>query len=68
MRYESFQDKVDQSLWRVEAIETEGDGDCHVVVFSSPKAEQMAIEYAEWKNGEVKSEPAHQRSERNFAA
>jgi len=33
--------------WRVEEIDSDGDGGCDVVIFSGPHAEQRAKEFAE---------------------
>ena len=36
--------------WRVEAIDTDGDGSCEVSLFSGPGAEARARGYAAWRH------------------
>jgi hypothetical protein len=36
--------------WRAEAIDDAGEGECYVVTFTGPRAEERAREYARWKN------------------
>jgi hypothetical protein len=50
MTYEVLQDPDNPAEWRAEAIDEAGDGQCYVVVFSGPQAEERAREYAQWKN------------------
>lgn len=49
MEYEVFQDKVHPEDWRVEAIDTESEGECYVTIFSGLDAEERAREYATFK-------------------
>ena len=53
LRYEVVEDALYPGTWRAEAIDREGDGECHVVIFSGPEAEERAQEYARWKNAET---------------
>lgn len=52
MLFEVIGDRTTDSgdVWRVEAINYEGDGEVYVAVFSGPGAEERAHEYADWKN------------------
>lgn len=50
MQHEVAQDKHFPSEWRVEAIDSDGDGDCFVALFGGPDSEARAREYAAWKN------------------
>ena len=41
--------------WRVEAIDSDEDGEAYVAIFSGPQGRQRAEEYAQFKNaGEAK--------------
>lgn len=53
MTYEVIQDRREASVWRAEAIDHEGDGDCYVVIFSGPDAQARAECYAAWMNQAV---------------
>jgi hypothetical protein len=53
--FEARQDRLDATSWRVEAIDYNDDGVVYVAVFTGPKAEARAEEYANFKNG-VRSE------------
>ena len=55
MNYEVFADKQFPNDWRAEAIGD--DGDCYVVVFSGPNAEQRAREYAQFELEKKESAP-----------
>ncbi len=48
MQIEVFQDKEQPTLWRVEHIDIDGEGECFVTIFSGRGAEQQAKAYAEW--------------------
>ena len=50
LKWEAFEDRDPEyaGCWRVEASDTEGDGDCYVTIFSGPAARERAIDYAEW--------------------
>lgn len=50
IEYVSFQDKVNPSDWRVEAI-NETDGEVFITLFGGPDAEERSVEYAAFKNG-----------------
>lgn len=50
MQHEVIQDREIQGVWRVEAINAEGDGEAYVTIFSGPDAQERAYEYAEFKN------------------
>lgn len=51
MLHELTQDQDHPRDWRVES--TGSDGECYVVIFAGPKAEERAREYAGWKNAMV---------------
>jgi hypothetical protein len=51
MQYEVFEDRHSPGEWRVEAIDTESEGEVYVATFSGPSAEERAHAYAEWKTG-----------------
>lgn len=50
MKYEVSQDRTDSTAWRTEAIDHDSEGECYVVEFWGPQAEERAREYAEFKN------------------
>ena len=45
--------KVTHEAWAVEAINEDGEGECYVAVFSGPKCQDRAVEYAEMAFREV---------------
>lgn len=49
MRYEVAESRNATGEWRVEAIDTDNDGQIYVALFSGPEARERAEEYAEWK-------------------
>ena len=49
LKYEAFQDKQNQSDWRVESLDMKV-GDVYVAIFSGPLAKERADEYADFKN------------------
>jgi hypothetical protein len=49
MNYETKQSQQYKDQWHVEAIGDEGE--MFVSIFTGPKAEERAHEYANWKNG-----------------
>jgi hypothetical protein len=49
MTYEIMKSSLTPDEWRVEAIDTTT-GDCYVALFSGPRAQQRAEEYAGFKN------------------
>lgn len=51
MRFEAVKSAHSDYEWRVEAIDFDSEGECYLAVFSGPKAQQRAEEYAAWKNG-----------------
>lgn len=52
LKYEVAEDKLFPSDWRVEASDYESDGECYVVIFAGPSAEERAREYADFKNNQ----------------
>ena len=54
LQFETIEDKMHPDDYRVEAIDSEGDGEVYTAIFVGPDAKQRAEEYAQWKN-------AHQR-------
>jgi len=61
MFYEVIEDKLQPGDWRVEAINTEGDGEVYIAIFVGPNADARAKDYADWKNAAV-SEPLRKAS------
>ena len=63
MIYEVFEDKYEVDMWRVETVdegppEGDGEGECYVVIFSGPYAEDRAREYAIWKRDQERANEA----------
>ena len=52
MKYEATASKDVPEEYRVEAIDSKS-GECYVVIFSGPDAEERALEYAAFKNTQV---------------
>ena len=50
MKYEVVEHKKFPGEWAVEAINYVGDGEVYDALFSGPKAEERAREYAAYKN------------------
>jgi hypothetical protein len=50
LHYETIEDNRLAGDFRVEAIDTQGDGEVYIAIFSGPEAKERAEEYAEWKN------------------
>ncbi|MCI0349297.1 MAG: hypothetical protein L0Z53_07725 [Acidobacteriales bacterium] len=50
MKHEVVKDRTTLDTWRVEAINSQGDGEVYVTIFSGPDAKERAYEYADWKN------------------
>lgn len=48
MQVEIVVDANDATSWRVEAIDVIGDGSCEVAIFSGPRAEDRAREFAKF--------------------
>lgn len=48
MMYEAMKCRLcdDPTCWRVEAIDDEGEGDCYLAIFTGPRSEERAKEYA----------------------
>lgn len=46
---EVVQDRDDPHAWRVEKINSDGDGGVDVAIFAGPDARERATEYAAWK-------------------
>lgn len=55
LQYEMVEDKLHSGDFRVEAIDSESDGEVYIAIFSGPDAETRAEEYADWKNSQQKS-------------
>jgi hypothetical protein len=51
LTYKLIKDENNPTDWRAEAIDDAGEGECYVVTFTGPRAEERAREYAQWKNG-----------------
>jgi hypothetical protein len=49
--HEVFESHDTAGEWRVEAIAHHSEGECFVVIFSGPFAEERARDYCEWING-----------------
>ena len=49
LSYEVVEDALTLGDFRVEAIDSESDGEVYVAIFSGPDAEIRAEEYAKWK-------------------
>ena len=49
MLYEVAESKRTKGEWHVEAINYHVDGEIYVTIFSGPKAQERAKEYAQWK-------------------
>ena len=50
--HEVIEDKLHPGDYRVEAIDTDGDGEVYTAIFVGPDAQKRANEYAGWKNSE----------------
>jgi len=50
IHYEVVEDAIHAGDYRVEAIDTEADGEIYTAIFTGPDAEARAEEYADWKN------------------
>jgi hypothetical protein len=61
MFYEMIEDRLQPGDYRVEAINSEGDGEVYTAIFVGPDARERAEEYANWKNVAV-SEPLRKAS------
>jgi hypothetical protein len=60
-KYRSFEVAEDRSSpgdWRVESIDFDGEGECLSVIFLGNGAEELAREYAGWKDGQRIDSPA----------
>lgn len=62
MEYVAIQDKQFLNDWRSEAIESKT-GDCFVVVFSGPEAEQRARQFTDWQNSNTCKHPEWKASD-----
>ncbi len=51
LRYEVVEDILTLGDYRVEAIDSEADGEIYIAIFSGPDSKARAEEYALWKNG-----------------
>ncbi len=52
LTYEVAEDKLCPGDWRAEASDYDSEGECYVVIFAGPKAEERAREYADFKNSQ----------------
>jgi hypothetical protein len=52
-RFQVTEDRHSPGDWRVENIDYGGEGECLSVIFTGSGAEDMAREYAAWKNGKL---------------
>jgi len=50
LHYEVITDSLNAGDYRVEAIDSESDGEVYIAIFSGPDAKARAEEYARWKN------------------
>jgi hypothetical protein len=50
LAYETIEDKMQSGDYRVEAIDSDGDGEVYIAIFVGPDAKMRAEEYADWKN------------------
>ena len=57
--HEVMEDRRHPGDFRVEAIDSEADGEIYVAIFSGPDAAVRAEEYANWKNASQKSVGRH---------
>jgi len=55
LHYDVVEDRQHHGDFRVEAIDSEADGEIYVAIFSGPEAEARAEEYANWKNASHES-------------
>lgn len=57
MEWKAVKDQTNQADWRVESIDFENEGEVNVVLFSGPRAQSLATEYAQWKNSVEQGKP-----------
>jgi hypothetical protein len=57
MIYEVLEDRNLAHEWRVEWVDTDGEGLCYLASFAGQGARELAIEYAEWKAGKDRTGP-----------
>ena len=50
-KYEVAHNRVQPNEWNVEWMDEEGE--VHCVIFSGPRAQELAREYAAWKDGKL---------------
>lgn len=48
---EVIKDDTTPNAWRVEKLDSDGDGGVDVTIFAGPSARERATEYAAWKYG-----------------
>jgi hypothetical protein len=65
MRFECVESKRDGG-WAVEATNYESEGEVSRVLFTGANDEQLAKEYAQWKN--ASAQPQHQPEQRKSEA
>jgi hypothetical protein len=56
---EVVKDATIPNAWRVEKLDSDGDGGVDVTIFAGPDAHERATEYAAWKYGSHKEPRAH---------
>ena len=50
LHYEVAADMLNVGDYRVEAIDSDSDGEVYIAIFTGPEAKTRAEEYANWKN------------------
>ncbi len=50
LQYETIEDSRHLGDYRVEAIDTQSEGEVYTTIFTGPDAPARAQEYADWKN------------------
>jgi hypothetical protein len=56
---EVVKDATIPNAWRVEKLDSDGDGGVDVTIFAGPNARERATEYAAWKYDPHKEPHAH---------
>ena len=59
MKYEVVEDRYSPGDFRAEAINSSGDGEVFVAVFTGPDASERAYDYAAWQNGTEIEQPQY---------
>jgi hypothetical protein len=55
LNYEMVEDRMQPGDYRVEAIDSDRDGEVFTAIFTGPDAKERAAEYARWKNSDSAS-------------